>query len=185
MQSKQAILFALLVLAVGVGMAFTLPKPEPVEIEEPQKTSPGLANVKLTSSVEPKKEYVAPLPKAKTEPAQKLPTRAVSVFQSQPSDSKTPTEIERGKPLAPPKMELSFKETKELQKQPLPSIRKPQKDDRRYHWHRIRDGDTLVRLAEYYLNNPRRAADIRRLNYEVLGKSTLLRIGTLVRIPRE
>lgn len=49
--------------------------------------------------------------------------------------------------------------------------------------HVIIDGDTLARLADRYLDDPERSAEIYRLNRDVLANPDLLPIGVELRIP--
>jgi nucleoid-associated protein YgaU len=49
--------------------------------------------------------------------------------------------------------------------------------------HRIRDGDTLAKLAQRYLGDPAREQEIYSLNQDVLPDPAILPIGAWLRIP--
>jgi nucleoid-associated protein YgaU len=49
--------------------------------------------------------------------------------------------------------------------------------------HRIKDGDTLPKLAQRYLGDPAREAEIHALNRDVLFDPAILPIGVWLRIP--
>lgn len=49
--------------------------------------------------------------------------------------------------------------------------------------HRLTDGDSLERLAERYLGNPARAAEIFDANRDLLPAADLLPLGRIIRIP--
>lgn len=118
-------------------------------------------------------------------PALRVPPAETAAISEQPLDS------------SPPTFQKSFNPVGALLA-PLDSvpIEEPADDQSEWHdvvdvgpagsasrVHRIRDGDTLTKLAERYLGRGDRYLEIFDLNREVLASPNLLPIGVVLKIP--
>jgi nucleoid-associated protein YgaU len=86
----------------------------------------------------------------------------------------------------PPALPVSFQPTtaspssNDWRPEPVVRATKPQGKPRPY---RIRDGDTLERIAERLLGNRERATEIFEANREVLNRPDLLPVGVTIMLP--
>jgi hypothetical protein len=74
---------------------------------------------------------------------------------------------------------LQVAENRSITPPPWPATE--EREERRTHV--VVDGDSLERLADRYLHDPRRGAEIFELNREILSQPDLLPIGAELRIP--
>jgi nucleoid-associated protein YgaU len=86
----------------------------------------------------------------------------------------------------PPALPVSFQP---LAERPAPSDWRPEltvqpaKPPDKPRPYRLRDGDTLEKLAERFLSNRARAAEIFEANREVLARPDLLPVGVTILLP--
>ncbi|MGD9634764.1 MAG: LysM peptidoglycan-binding domain-containing protein [Pirellulales bacterium] len=84
---------------------------------------------------------------------------------------------------APPKPQQAAYHESEVVRKNSPPLDPGAKPVDALRTHVVIDGDTLTRLAERYLDDPERSAEIYRLNRDVLTNPELLPIGVELRIP--
>jgi nucleoid-associated protein YgaU len=186
MERKKVVLLAAGVLIAGICCALPFRRasrpssPGPVA---PAADAPILAAAalpatdanfpSLTVSAEPPSSEK---PEVQAEPAPPIVAAGSEKFDSPPLDGTPPAAPE---PVASqPASNLSLATV-------APALASTDAPPRPQSWrrHRIKDGDTLAKLAQRYLGDPAREAEIYALNREVLPDPAILPIGAWLRIP--
>jgi nucleoid-associated protein YgaU len=208
MERKKIVLLAAGVMLAGICAAWPFRRPSEnprVAPPAPADEGPILAPAQSAASVAPSSEPPREVPVAgdvATQPLSDAPvargvansttaaSEAPSASPSAPADS-----APQPPPIAEPAASRAASSTATIEPPagraaavtPLvvstPPISESAPRPQSWRRHRIQDGDTLAKLAQKYLGDPAREAEIFTLNRDVLADPALLPIGAWLKIP--
>ncbi len=190
MRASTKIGVAVIVLGVGVSLALMFPRAgidatgddASHDVESVAVGRPSLSANTVPAIEPPEALRPSPEPDVQKHAVQKPPVRTATPRRSkiqplpempsryglsdQANVSRLPNQVDAGNKDRPANAGA------------LPPFARP-----RMRTHRITDGDTLARIAQRYLGDARRYAEIQTANREVLANPDLLPIGAVLRIP--